>query len=433
MPGFSGKTYSPHSSSHSSRKDDCLKMNHGPFAKAEEVGEISNRGERYVPLTDPYNAAMHLGHMAAYKLALRFAYGQKVLDLGCGTGYGSHFLAYFGAGEVTAADLNETAVNYACKTYSHPRLRYLRLSGDNSLPFAGQTFDFVFCSQVIEHIHDPVRLLKEIRRILKPGGFCLVTAPNKALFSPDPNENPNEYHINEMNLSEFIKLGRRVFPHIKAAGIPQNCLKQNPDNSVSVKPNEEINPADYRMRFDNLESCENLLLFGHTQTSGQFVESLPGKYLEVSQTLAPLFWDAAVKKWVVLGIYPKTRNLCNIISRSPAVVKAKVFSLHNNLYRIDIGLARGGEYDIEVILRRESPESVPVFHLVTEAADGKLRLVFPPVKGSARELYYLELRTQCNFRDRWLNRKGLPRFEFLDGRLPRWTFHSPEEGDLRNY
>ena len=63
--------------------------NHGPFANPEEVSEISNKGERYVPLVYSYNAAMHLGHMASYKLALRYAYGRKVLDLGCGTGYGA--------------------------------------------------------------------------------------------------------------------------------------------------------------------------------------------------------------------------------------------------------------------------------------------------------------------------------------------------------
>jgi len=399
--------------------------NHGPFANPEDVSEISNRGERYVPLVYSYNAAMHLGHMASYKLALRYAYGQKVLDLGCGTGYGSHFLASFGAREVAAADLDEVAVNYARKTYPHTRVLYLRFDGDFSLPFADRSFDFVFCSQVIEHIGEPVNLLKEIRRILKKGGFCLITAPNKEFFSPDPNKNPNEYHVNEMNLSEYEKMSRQVFPHIKLAGIPQNCLKLNPDNTVSVKSNEELVLEDYRVRFDNLEVCENLLLFGHTQRNGQFEETLPGKYLEVSQTLAPCFWDAEVNQWVTLGIYPKTKVSKGDTSRSPAVVKTRVLSPANGLYRVDIGLVHEGQYKIDVTLRRGSSKGPIVFQTAADVIDRKLRLVFPLVKDSVNQSFYLELRVQCSIWDRLLKRKGLrlPRFEYIDRHLPVWTFH----------
>jgi hypothetical protein len=43
-------------------------MSDGPFASSEEIASVFNQGERYVPTVDPYNAAMHLGHMASYKL-----------------------------------------------------------------------------------------------------------------------------------------------------------------------------------------------------------------------------------------------------------------------------------------------------------------------------------------------------------------------------
>jgi len=46
-------------------------MYYGPFATSEDVSIISNQGERYVPLVDPYSAAVHMGHMASYRYALR--------------------------------------------------------------------------------------------------------------------------------------------------------------------------------------------------------------------------------------------------------------------------------------------------------------------------------------------------------------------------
>ena len=267
-------------------------LNAGPFANAEDVKDVSNQGERYVPLMAPYNAAMHLGHMASYKHALRYTYGKKILDLGCGSGYGSHFLASFGAKHVVAADVDAIALDYARKNYFLNRIRYVLLNRNNSLPFADQSFDFVFSSQVIEHLSDPVRFLQEIRRVLKTGAFCLVTTPNKKLFTPDPH---SEHHISEMDSSEYKKLGETIFFQVKMAGIPQNCLVTQPDNTVSAKPNEDIALDDYRMRFDRVEECENMLLFGHTEANGTFEEKLPEKYMEVSLNLTPFFWDASLR------------------------------------------------------------------------------------------------------------------------------------------
>ena len=51
-----------------------------------------------------------------------------------------------------------------------------------SLPFATDTFDFIICNQVYEHVNDPEKMMSEIYRVLKPGGYCYFAGPN--LLSP---------------------------------------------------------------------------------------------------------------------------------------------------------------------------------------------------------------------------------------------------------
>lgn len=399
--------------------------NKGPFARPEAVADVANDGERYVPLVYAYNAAMHLGHMAAYKVALRYAYGKHILDLGCGTGYGSHFLASFGAASVVAADVEPKALDYAKSNYAHANIRHMQVNANDPLPFEDETFDFVFCSQVIEHIIEPAALMAEIRRILKKDCFCLITAPNKELFTPDPEHADNEHHISEMNLCEYETAGREAFPHIQVAGIPQNCLIFHTDKPVTVKPNEDIRPEDYRMRNHELAACENLLLFGHTEANGAFDETLPEPLAAAAHTLAPLFLDGShtANQWVALGLYPGTREIGDAVSHSPGSVQIYVDSPYPGLYRIDTGLARTGDFTIEALMRKESNDGDVVYQGLAEVEDGIIRLTFPPVDDAEGKRFFLELYAQHSLSSRIFKSRALPRFSFVNGQLPIWTFH----------
>jgi len=188
---------------------------------ADLASVITNEGERYLPDPYTYNAAMHLGHMASYREALRYSYDRRVLDLGCGVGYGAFWLASYGARQVTAVDLGLVALRYAGAAYSHPRLRYAQADALH-LPFADASFDFVFSSQVIEHVSSVEQFMREIRRLLAPGGFCLITTPNKDIFSPYGTDNP--HHPTEMTLHDYREVARGVFPRTWFRGIPQRCL-----------------------------------------------------------------------------------------------------------------------------------------------------------------------------------------------------------------
>lgn len=63
------------------------------------------------------------------------------------------------------------------------------LAGDvQRLPFAGRSFDAVFCSQVLEHVPEPLQALEEFRRVLKPSGYLILTVPHISWLHNEPHD-----------------------------------------------------------------------------------------------------------------------------------------------------------------------------------------------------------------------------------------------------
>ncbi len=92
--------------------------------------------------------------------------GRRVLDVGCGRGFTGDVVAECG-GDYFGADL----------VASRGGLRMVLADGV-ALPFPGATFDAVFCIDVFEHIPDSIAAAREFNRLLRPGGFVFLSAPN---------------------------------------------------------------------------------------------------------------------------------------------------------------------------------------------------------------------------------------------------------------
>ncbi len=136
-------------------------------------------------------------HLERYKLAERYCKDKTVIDLGCGTGYGSKLIANKGAIKVYSFDIDPNAINYAKNNYPDDKVIYTTSNADNTkLPdnFA----DIVLNFEVIEHLKNPEKLIAEIYRILKPGGVCIISTPNRLTSFSD-----NPYHIKEFTLNEL--------------------------------------------------------------------------------------------------------------------------------------------------------------------------------------------------------------------------------------
>lgn len=364
--------------------DDISTLNRG-------FSLVTNSGERYLPLAKPYNAAMHLGHMASYKEALRYSYGLRILDIGCGVGYGAFFLASYGTKQVVAIDFDPHALAYARKEYHHPNLQYSQVNAFH-LPFPDVYFDFVFSAQVIEHVPSPEQFLNEIKRVLSPTGFCLIATPNKRLFSPIGTPD-NPHHISEMDWKSFKRITEAVFPQTQFCGIPQHCLKYHKDQPVpTVKRNSEIQPQDYRIQYDNLEECENMLCIGYMAPDRELFINLPNQFQPVTDELAPFFWDASTSKWSVMGIYPDDIHATALTLYKSQHMKQSFISPDTGLYRIEIDVITTTKTSIKATLCAGTDNKAKtIVQARLQQYNKKIVLSFPAQTDSENQLYTLTI------------------------------------------
>jgi SAM-dependent methyltransferase len=156
-------------------------------------------------------------HLVAYNYLLPLVEGKRVLDLGSGEGYGVDLLASR-AVEAVGVDLAPEAIYHARKTYRRPNLRFLCKDIYN-LELEGDSFDVVCSLQVIEHLHQPGRFMEEARRVLKPGGICVLSTPNRLIISPGRDTPINPFHIIEYESREFLVFMKEYYPEVEMVGV----------------------------------------------------------------------------------------------------------------------------------------------------------------------------------------------------------------------
>ncbi len=103
----------------------------------------------------------------------------NILDVGCGDGSFTKKLALY-CNSLYAVDISPKQIERNQQKYTDVHFSVHDLS--EPLPFEDGFFSWVWCSEVLEHLFDPLFVLKEIYRVLKPGGIALVTVPYHGLF-----------------------------------------------------------------------------------------------------------------------------------------------------------------------------------------------------------------------------------------------------------
>jgi SAM-dependent methyltransferase len=137
-----------------------------------------------------------------------------VLEVGCGEGRGID-LVIEKVKSYTAIDKIEPVIQKLSKKY--PVGKFLSGNIPPLYPFADNSFDFVISFQVIEHIEDDHLFLKEINRVLRPGGTAWITTPNRPL-----SLSRNPWHIREYTAKELTDIALNYFSGVEMKGIAGN-------------------------------------------------------------------------------------------------------------------------------------------------------------------------------------------------------------------
>ncbi|MDQ6708014.1 MAG: methyltransferase domain-containing protein, partial [Acidobacteriota bacterium] len=183
-------------------------------------------GERIVPGLADQN--LWNEHRSRYAFARQFALGRRVLDAGCGTGYGAAELAMH-AREVTGVDCSQEAVEYAREHYARENLKFQQ-GWCRQLPAADASVDLVVAFEVIEHLSESREFLTEARRVLTKNGLFLVSTPNKLYYGESREEaGPNPFHVHEFEYAEFRDELARVFDDV-------SMLAQNHGECIVFRP-----------------------------------------------------------------------------------------------------------------------------------------------------------------------------------------------------
>jgi SAM-dependent methyltransferase len=163
--------------------------------------------ERFKPGSGA-NSELHSQHVSRYDFASRFVAGKRVVDVACGTGYGSALLRERGALSVTGIDLSDEAIAFAQRQFVAEGISFIR--GDVSLLLSTGPAEVIVSFETIEHLDDPESLLIAARGILGGQGLFIVSTPvrHEGTIADRP---ANPYHVREWNETEFDDLLARHF------------------------------------------------------------------------------------------------------------------------------------------------------------------------------------------------------------------------------
>lgn len=186
-----------------------------------------HNGERVNP---DFSDENFINHKRVYLFFSQLASNKIVLDVGCGTGYGTAILAEHAA-QIIGIDYSNNAVRFAKRRY--PKIDFRQMNAQQ-LRFPDAFFDLIFSSENFEHLPDQASHLRELRRVLKSDGLCFIATPNPEAFAGNQQ---NPWHSKENTYQELVELFRPVF---KDSVIVENSLSGKLDRGLTPRDSLKV-------------------------------------------------------------------------------------------------------------------------------------------------------------------------------------------------
>jgi 2-polyprenyl-3-methyl-5-hydroxy-6-metoxy-1,4-benzoquinol methylase len=164
-------------------------------------------GERVIPDLMKPTSGLYLEHIARYYFSIPYITG-RVLDIACGSGYGTQFIAKStknkGTTEVIAVDCDPKTIKYAQERYNQQLITYkVEDALDPRLPQKLGKFDTILSFETIEHISDDLLFMKNLYDMLNPGGTLVLSTPfGKGRGKPCGEK----FHYHQLTPEEFEAL-----------------------------------------------------------------------------------------------------------------------------------------------------------------------------------------------------------------------------------
>ena len=167
--------------------------------------------------------------------------GMRVLDLATGVGaMAAQLLSRFPDVVLSGIDLSASQLQSARR--NHPGLAVARADGAR-LPFADRTFDRVHCSWLLEHVPAAaaVAILKDVRRVLKVGGYCHFTEVDNSTMRTEPPLPSVQRLMNQLNDAQLAGggdpfVGPKVEGYLRAAGFSRIDARPHPLEGSPANP-----------------------------------------------------------------------------------------------------------------------------------------------------------------------------------------------------
>ena len=161
----------------------------------------------------------------AYQEAAKYISGD-LLEIGSGEGYAIGALSKL-VDKYVALDKFKTNSG----RYDFPKVEFLQMNFENLSEIKSESYDFIICFQVLEHIENDHEFLKQVNRILRKAGKFIMTTPNKAT-----SLTRNPWHIREYRVGEMKAILQKHFTTVNMQGVFGDALvkKYYEENKLAV-------------------------------------------------------------------------------------------------------------------------------------------------------------------------------------------------------